>query len=180
MILEAGAATSFDWSCFQKFDFYFFLFLTLIGIGFSIASFVEAKRAKIAAQEAGKIVKIQDILLEISEITNMAFIDINDNYQRASDRIKTFSGKINYIIAILKNEVYIDTAELSDIMETLKAIRNKLNQLNPIIAATISGGAENNISGLIYYSLESDLVNLNAQMNKLAGELHRNIINNNK
>jgi len=66
---------------YEKLDFYIFLVLSVFGLIFSVLSWKQAQGAKRAAENAGKIVKIQDILLDIPEIVNLCQqLDYNAKY----------------------------------------------------------------------------------------------------
>lgn len=160
--------------------------VSVVGLGYSIASWQQAKGAKKAAeaaqeaaQEAGKIVKIQDILLDIPEIVNLCQLDFTDDYIKASSKLSAVINKVSVIIGVIKidnNQKAIHQTLVSDIENTINQLREILKGLNPIYAANAPTQIMDMESGRVYYAITPDLQILGAHLNKLTGNLHGQMI----
>lgn len=74
--------------------------ISAFGVYFSIKAFNEAKKAKLAASEAGKTVKIQTITIELSEIVQrLDKLDFELSYSEARDLMNEISRRLRRLIA---------------------------------------------------------------------------------
>lgn len=106
--------------------------LSSVGILFSLLAFVEAKKARKAAIEAGKTVKIQTITIELTEISHkLDKLDFELKFTEARDLLNEISRKIMRLIAPFQS-----TDEFSDACINLKvaleAARMALEEVKPI------------------------------------------------
>lgn len=123
----------------QAWDFWLFLGLSLIGIGlsagglwYSIRSFQEAQAAKKAAVEAGKIVKVQTVTIELSEIiqrldaleTDISFTDARDLHTEIARRLRRLTSSLrNDADADLKNSIEQLHVSLEETRTALDGVR---------------------------------------------------------
>ena len=166
---------------YEKLDFYIFLVLSVFGLIFSVLSWKQAQGAKRAAENAGKIVKIQDILLDIPEIVNLCQqLDYNAKYKEANPQWIIIMGKISLIIGLIKE--YSDRSPyqqtlIDEIEKTLTSIRDILKSLNPYYMESSSIEIKDT-EGRIYNAIAPYLTILVPQLNSLTGSLHGGMIQN--
>jgi hypothetical protein len=172
---------------YQKLDFYIFLLIGGFGLYFSILSWKQAKGARAAAiqaeqaaERAGKIVKMQDILLDIIEIVNLCqLVDINDDYKKANHQLTTIIGKISRVFGLIKEDSTLNQSQLnliSEIEKLIEEIQNGFKNFNPIyMDVTIQ---QKEIDNRIYYFLAPQLQILVQKLNQLSGSIHGKMIQN--
>jgi len=92
----------------------------LVGIGFSFLAFLEARRAKAAANAAAYNLKIQNITLELAEIVSgMDTLDSkNVTYPSARDSINELTRKLTRLLSPFQN----DEAFAGPVTEVRKAL----------------------------------------------------------
>lgn len=87
-------------SFYQDWGFWIGVFLSLIGILFSVKAFIEAKKARQAALEAGRTVKIQTVTIELTEIAQrLDKLNYDLNFSDARDLLNEISRRLRRLIA---------------------------------------------------------------------------------
>lgn len=166
---------------YQTPDFWIFFVIGGAGLLFSILSWLQAKAAKKAAQNAGRIVKIQDILLDIPEITNLCQqVDIKVDYNAASIQLTTIMGKIAKVIAIFNGDPNLSSNQqpiIQPIQGTIKEIQDILKSLNPVYFSE-DDRPKRDIEGYVYLSIAPYTTILVTQLNSLMGILNSHMIQN--
>ena len=101
-------------------EFWISFILGLVGIGFSFLAFLEARRAKAAANAAAYNLKIQNITLELAEIVSgMDALDSkNVTYPSARDSINELTRKLTRLLSPFQN----DEAFAGPVTEVRKAL----------------------------------------------------------
>lgn len=85
---------------YKNIEFWLSSILGIAGVVFSVKAFLEAKKAKVAASEAGKTVKIQTITIELNEISQrLEKLDFNLDFAEARDLLNEVSRKLRRLIA---------------------------------------------------------------------------------
>lgn len=164
-----------------KTDFWVFLIIGGLGLLFSIGSFVQARAAKTAAQNAGRIVKIQDILLDIPEITNLCQqVDIKVDYNAANLQMTYILGKISKVLAIFNGDSNLNSNQqllTQQIEGTINKIQEILKSLNPVYFSE-EDKPKTDIEGYVYLSMAPYTTILVTQLNSLMGILNSHMIQN--
>jgi hypothetical protein len=113
---------------YQNPEFWIGCGLSLIGIIFSMMAFYQAKKARQAAIEAGKTVKIQTVTIELTEIAQrLDKLDFNLTFTEARDLLNEISRKLIRLTAPFQS-----SEDLSKACENLKiAMEEALNGVAP-------------------------------------------------
>lgn len=135
---------------------------TIIGLAsviFSYLAFIEAGKAKRAASEAGKTVKIQTITIELSEIAQrLDKLDNNLSFPEARDLLNEISRRLRRLIAPFQSTQDLQGScnalknSLNDAKEALEGIRPQSDDESEIHASSIYfaiQGHFSNISSLV-------------------------------
>lgn len=116
---------------YQSPDFWINFLLGLIGVGFSIMAYREAKAAKNAAAEAGRTVKIQTITIELSEIAQrLDKLDFNLSFSEARDLLNEVSRKLRRLIAPFQSTPDLEQPA-TDLKKVLADAKIALEALHP-------------------------------------------------
>jgi hypothetical protein len=139
-----------------------------IGIGFSIAAFVEARRAKSAATDAGRVVKIQTVVIELTELSQrLDKLEPEIRFSDARDLVAEISRRLRRLASPFQ-----DDKELGD---TVKALRDALDAtqraLNAVRPANLD--AESAAPMAVYHGIESNVSAVNNLVADLLGLLER-------
>jgi len=90
------------------------------GLLFSLLAFIEARRAKKAAGEAGRVVKIQTVTLDLTEINQkLSRLSPDIQFDEARDLLAEISRRIRRITSPFKDD--------SDLSSTIAALKTALN-----------------------------------------------------
>ncbi|BDA80176.1 hypothetical protein LPTSP3_g31060 [Leptospira kobayashii] len=146
--------------------------LTIIGIIISTLGSWFSFEAYQAAIKAGHIVKIQDILIEVTELTEKCNLKLNLTFEQASELLHLLSSKNNRVITIFSELISKSDANLIvELNNAFENARGKLDSLNPVI----NPGLQNQtIDGLVYYTMESEFSKIGQTLNKLKAVLEKN------
>lgn len=113
------------------------LIFTLTGIGLSVAglfysikAFREAELAKKAANDAGVVVKTQEIMMDLERISNDCLFDESVNYSQASNKLNEISSRVYAILGIYnKDDDIKNHSQL--IQDNFNSVKNALENANP-------------------------------------------------
>ena len=155
----------------QKPEFWIFLVISVMGVVFSLLAFIEAKKAKRAATEAGRTVKIQTITIDLTEVSQkLDKLRIEIPYNEARDLLTEISRRLRRIISPFQGE--------SDLKETLSALKTalgtakeSLNAVRPI------DPSHEEAPNAVYYAIESDFATINNCVADLLGLFEKKTIN---
>lgn len=156
----------------RRFDFWLSFIASAGGVVFSIMAFSEARKAKRAATEAGRIVKIQTVAIELTEIAQkLGSMDTNIQFNEARDLLAELSRRLRRAIsAFAKDPDLGDTiAALRDALTTAKKSLNSVRPADP--------SKEKDVPHAVYYAVESDFATINDLVADLLGLFERKSIN---
>jgi hypothetical protein len=153
----------------EKGDFYIFVCLGIISISISWLAFIEARKAKLAAVEAGTTVKIQTITIELTEISQrLDKLDMKVSYSTARDLLNEISRKIRRMISPFDNDNYPQLKELlSSLKGALEGAKVALKNVKPV------GDIEDSVGDSVYYAIEDYFSTINGYTSELIGRLER-------
>lgn len=155
----------------QTLDFWLFLVLSVLSLLAAIKAFVEARRAKMAAYEAGKTVKLQTITIELSEIVQkLEKLDIYIEFSTARDFLNEINRRVRRLISPFQDEV-----EYQDLIEKIKNIldeaKKSLIQVRPIEEID-----EDTLTQAVYNATESYFAELSGLIAELMGLFEKRTI----
>lgn len=154
--------------------FYISNFIGIVSIVFSIKSFIEAKKAKEAANKAAQSVKRQSMVIEVLEISRICVLEPNMNYVEASNNFNQVTSRVKYVSGFYNDDSSQDLRKiLTDIESSLEKIRTTLNDNNPFLMPQ-----QTNIPNQIYYSIEPLFSTVVGNLGVLKGILEKKLINN--
>lgn len=147
---------------YYDFSFWIGTIIGLVGLFFSFKAFIEARQAKKAAFEMGKIVKIQTITIELSEIVQgIDKLDSKMSFSDARNLLSEISRKIRRLIAPFQDSVKFSTVSCS-LKKALDDAKSALDNLTP------EYDVDNELpSNSVYFALQghfSNIGNLVAEM----------------
>lgn len=155
-------------------EFYIGNLIGIIGIFFSVKSFIEARKAKIAASKAGQSVKRQSMVIEVLEISRICVLEPNMSYVEASNNFNQVTSRVKYVAGFYQDDSSVDLKNiLIDIEASLEKIRTTLNDNNPVLMPQ-----QTNIPNQIYYSIEPLFSTVVGNLGVLKGILEKKLINN--
>lgn len=151
-------------------DFWIFLVLAIGSLFASIRAVIEAKQAKIAANDAGKTVKIQTITIELSEVMQrLDKLDVEIDFSTARDLLSETNRRVRRLIAPFKeDEEYKDI--IGSIITTLSDSKSALLRVRPIDQDEVV------VRSTVYYSIESNFSELTGQLAELMGKFEERTI----
>jgi len=151
---------------YQRLEFWIATSLAMIGILFSLLAFVEARRAKAAALAAAANVKIQTIVLDLSEIVyGLGKIEAETlSYPTARDLIIHVTRKLNRFLGPYE-KVPDFGKKIGEINKVLSDVKNQLEGLRP------NPGQPNPDGTSIYYAIEGALSQLSGLVSALMGQM---------
>lgn len=115
----------------KKFDFWIFMVINILGLILSWLAFKEAGQAKRAAQEAGKIVKIQSVLIDLTELgQKVNNLDNNIRFAEARILLTEISTKINRLVSPFKDEDDLKPT-IEKLLAALVTAHTALNSVRP-------------------------------------------------
>lgn len=115
------------------YDIYLSLFLSVIGIVYSILSFREAKAAKKAAEKAGIIVKTQETFIELERISRICEFWEDIKYSEATGKLNEIGCRIHEICGMYKwdSNIQVDIQTILGYYEGAKMAVESANPSNP-------------------------------------------------
>lgn len=141
------------------------------GLIFSFLAYREARRAKRAAIDAGRNVKIQSIAIELSEVSQrLDSIEPTISYTEARNLLAEISRKLRRVTSPFADDVRLSSA-ISLLRDALEAAQESLKSVRP---AFISG--EEQPPEVVYYGIENDFSSINNLIADLIGLLEKGTI----
>jgi hypothetical protein len=155
----------------QKLEFWITIVIAVTGVIFSILAFAEARKAKRAATEAGRTVKIQTITIELTEVSQkLDKLRPNIPFNEARDMLTEISRRLRRIISPFQADpdlkCHIDT-----LREVLTGAKESLNSVRP------TDPANEETPYTVYYAIESDFASINDCVADLLGLFEKKTIN---
>lgn len=155
----------------QRGDFWIGLIVSAAGVGFSVLAFLEARRAKTAATEAGRTVKIQTITIELTEVAQrFDRLSMDVRFSEARDLLNEASRRIRRVVSPFQND--------GALQETIVSLKGALDEakksLNDVRPATPSD--ESQTPHAVYYAIEADFATINGYLADLLGLFEKKTI----
>ena len=156
---------------YQSAEFWIASVIGLAGLIFSAFAFWEARKAKKAAWEAGKTVKIQTITIELTEIAQrLDRLDFGLGFADARDSLNEFSRRLRRLIAPFASEDnFRDVAKR--LILALDAGKQALEEIRPL-----DNKIEKLPSNAVYFAVQGHFMNINNAVAELMGLFEKRTI----
>jgi hypothetical protein len=157
------------WSVF--FDTWLGLILGVAGLVYSALAYSEAKKAKAAATEAGKSVKIQTITIELTEISQrLDILDMKIDYSSARDLINEVSRKLRRLVSPFQSD--------KEFGETIIVLKDALNSAKDSLSGVRPALDKEEIQPeyTVYNAIEGELSTINGLVADLLGLFEKRTI----
>ncbi|KAB0665683.1 hypothetical protein F6V25_08150 [Oryzomonas japonica] len=154
-----------------KGDFWIFLVIGVFGLLFSVMAFIEARRAKQAATEAARNVRIQTITIDLTELSQrLDKLSPDIKFTEARDMMAEMSRRIRRLTSPFKSD-----NGLSEPVNLLwEALSNAKQSLKAVKPANIELESETPLA--VYNAIESDISDINDRIADVLGLLERRTI----
>jgi hypothetical protein len=135
----------------------------LLGLWFSIKAFVEAKQAKLAAKDAGRIVKIQTITIELTEIAQrLDKLDFDLEFTVARDLLNEVNRRLRRLIAPFQaNEKYAESCLA--LKTSLEEAKRALHESRP------SESESDRAPNAVYFGMQGHFASISAGVAEIMG-----------
>jgi multidrug resistance efflux pump len=160
----------------QRGDFWVFVVLSILSIGvsgfglwYSIRAFKEAEQAKVqatqakaAAKEAGKIVRVQTVAIELGEISQkLEKLEPDILFSEARELLAEISRKLLRSISPYAEDSRLKS-KIAAVKAAIEATQNSMKEVRPT-----PGTPE--VRGSVYNGIEADLRTVNNLVAELLG-----------
>lgn len=156
-VLLEGVAVPFwrDWA------FWIGTGLGVLGVMLSGFAFVEARQAKIAARQAGRVVKLQTIVVELTEVAlRLERFDDHADFRSARNLLTETTRRVRRLIAPFQDsEAY--RASCDELKGTMARAKEELAKLRP--------GGPDEAANTVYFALQEIFTDLGAQIAEIIG-----------
>jgi hypothetical protein len=130
IILETNTFWTFNGDFWSLLLTFLGIGLSAFGLNYSIKAFKEAKLAKQAANDAGIVVKTQEIMMELERISNECIFNEEIKYHEATNKLNEISSRVYGILGIYRNDEEIK-AQAQIIQENFNFVKTALENANP-------------------------------------------------
>lgn len=155
-----------DWS------FWISNLVGVLGLVFSILAFVEAKHAKLAAKDAGRIVKIQTITIELTEIAQrLDKLDFDLGFSTARDLLNEVNRRLRRLVAPFQSHPKYAESCLA-LKKSLDEAKFALDEVRP------SGAESDHAPNTIYYGMQGHFATISAGVAEIMGLFEAETIEN--
>jgi hypothetical protein len=149
---------------YKDVGFWVALVVGIAGLVFSILAFVEARRAKRAATEAGRTVRLQSITIELTEIAQkLDFLHPEITFDDARALLQGTSRRLRRMVSPFAKDSHLSGA-ISAALQALEGAQKSLKTVRPTDALS-----EKSAPNSVYYAIESDFSVLNDSIADLLG-----------
>ncbi|WP_406232572.1 hypothetical protein ACI703_15105 [Isoptericola jiangsuensis] len=140
----------------------------LAGLVFSVLAFIEARKAKEAASEAGEIVKIQTVAIELTEVAQkLDKLDAQLTFVQARDSLNEISRRLRRLIAPFQ-----DHDEFEPVCSTLKTTLSSAKEaLDNLISQ--DGLMTELPPNSVYFATQSHLAGISGNVAELIGLIEK-------
>lgn len=178
-IAQAGPAVSQalapESPYYERADFWISTALGAGGIFFSILAFFEARNASVAARAAGKTVKIQTIVIELSEISQrLDGIDLNLDYGYARELLQDAARRLRRQLAAIQDDEDVHNVVV-ELFQLLDAAKSALATVRPASTGSTNAAPPSPLAS-VFYAMESHFGAVNAKLAELTGLLEKRTI----
>lgn len=148
----------------KRFDFWMFTFINMLGLLLSWLAFKEAREAKKAAQEAGKVVKIQSVLIDLTELgQKVNNLDSNIRFAEARTLLTEISTKINRLVSPFRTEDDLKIT-IDKLLDALTETHTALNSVRPN-----NSESENSAPQSVFYGIQENFSTISNHVAELLG-----------
>ena len=148
----------------QKWEFWISAILSGGGLLFSWLAFGEAGKAKQAATEAGRTVKIQTITIELTEISQkLDNLKPEINFSEARDLLAEITRRLRRVMSPFQSDSELSET-ITALKETMDSAKDSLRNVRPNDLET-----EAEAPRVVYYAIEGDLSSINNLVADLLG-----------
>lgn len=156
----------------QKLEFWISVIIGIGGLVFSILAFIEAKSARRAAIEAGKIVKIQTITIDLTEISQkLDKLRTDIHFNEARDLLTEISRRLRRIVSPFQKDKELSET-ITALLGALSATKESLNSVRPA-----NPEKEADAPYAVYNAIEGDFATINNIVADLLGLFEKRSIN---
>ncbi|WP_340600922.1 hypothetical protein [Acinetobacter sp. HZNU-JH01] len=150
---------------YKKWDFWLSIIVGMGGVVFSVLAFIEAKAAKKAASSLAEMVKIQTVVIELTEVTQrLDRLDYSLTFSQARDLLSEVSRRCFRLIAPFQEETDIKDY-CTALKDSLTLAKTELNQLTP--------SGEDETPNAIYFGMQSYLGDITNNIAQILGLLEK-------
>lgn len=140
--------------------------LTLLGLLFSLLAFIEARKAKRAALEAGRTVKIQQTTIELTEVSQgLDRLTVAIHFDEARDMLNDLTRRLRRTISPFQNDPELKLT-IGNLKEALNSANDSLKKVKPA-----DPQQENLAPHAVYYAIEADFSTISGLIADLLGLL---------
>ena len=140
------------------------------GLVFAVLAFIEANQAKRAARAAGRIVKIQTVVSDLTEIsTRLDRLDPEIEFTQARDFINEVSRRVRRLVSPFAAD--------PDLAASITILRDSLTRMVDSLDDVLQEPGAPLAPRATYYGVQSALVNVNGLIADLLGLLESNSAN---
>ena len=152
-------------------DFWINLVIGALGLLFSIGAFVEARKAKQAAKEAGHTVKLQTIAVELAEISHkLDRISPDITYSFARDLLAEIQFRLRRVIAPFRTD--------AELQPHIKKIDDALLNAGEALKAVRPADQQREVQQIqaVYYGVETQFAAINSIVADMLGLFEKRAI----
>ncbi len=151
-------------------EFWINTVIGLAGVFFSLMAFSEAKKAKNAAAEAGRTVKIQTITIELSEIAQrLDKLDFELTFAEARDLLNEVSRRLRRLIAPFQSNQDL-AGSCNNLKEALDNAKLALDKVHP------QDGSTEVPPNSVYFATQGHFSNINGLVAEIMGLFEKRTI----
>ena len=148
---------------YQTLEFYISNIIGVAGVIFSILAFIEAKKAKLAAAQAGTTVKIQTITIELTEIAQrLDKLDYNLDFTTARDLLNEVNRRLRRLIAPFQENTQFQGPSQA-LKSALDDAKKALDEVRP---TTMEAPTAENI---VYFGMQGHFSSISAHVAEMMG-----------
>lgn len=171
IILQANPDVTPFW---QTIDFWVFLILSFVGVALSgygahqaNQAKIEATKARIEATNAGKVVRVQTVAVELLELSQLVEerLDKTIDFKRARDLFSLVNRKLQRHLAQIGPDS-ISAAKMESLNKDLENLKTALDSVRP-------SSSSEEIPGTTYWSVEAHFLVILGTINSIIGELEK-------
>ena len=139
---------------YHSLSFWIEIAVGLAGLFFSLMAFREARRAREAAREAGRTVKVQTVAIELGEISQrLDRIETSISFAEARDMISEVTRRVRRIVSPF--------AEDKDLKQPIANLKDALEAAKAALSGVRPTEGRDDIPQAVYFAIEGYFANVN-------------------
>lgn len=147
-----------------KIDFWIFLGIGITGLILSWLAFQEASKAKKAATEAGQVVKIQSVVIDLTELgQKINRLDPQIKFNNARDLLTDTSTKIRRIVSAFNGDDALSET-INRLLLALDSAQKALNAVRPV-----NVDSEASVPQAVFYGIQEEFSSISNLVAELLG-----------